>query len=55
MGWKDEYEAYLQGYCDAHGLSKEEAEKHKIVKIAKQSYMEGDKDVQVCGWKEVNT
>lgn len=31
-----DYEEYLEKYCKCHGISREEAEKHKIVIIYRQ-------------------
>lgn len=33
-----DYEQYLEKYCVKHNLTKEEAEKHYLVKSAKQYY-----------------
>lgn len=38
-----DYEDYVVKYCKKHRISKEEAEKHMIVKLMKQYYGERDK------------
>lgn len=42
--WQKDYEEYLEKFCKQYGLSKEEAEQHAIVKIAKQDYEEREKE-----------
>lgn len=37
---KTKYELYLERYCINHNLSKDEAEKHAVVKEVKQQYID---------------
>lgn len=46
------YEEYLEKYCTKHEVSKEEAEKHALVKEAKKHYEAKDDTIKPVGWKE---
>lgn len=39
----DDYQEYLQKYCEKHGISQEEAENHCIVQAYKE-YLEEEKN-----------
>lgn len=37
---EDNYESYLKKYCDAYKITKAEAERHLVVKLVKQYYID---------------
>lgn len=39
---QDDYNLYLEKYCVKHRLSKDEAEKHQMIKDVKRFYMKKD-------------
>lgn len=41
--WEENYNEYLEKYSKHLGITREEAEQHAIIKIAKQSYEEEEK------------
>ena len=55
MGVIEDYNRFLERYCTKHGISKEEAETHQLVKEMKQYYEKNDDSVKVVGWKENET
>lgn len=48
----DGYDQYLEKYATSKKISKEEAEKHAIVKEAKACYEKNDSRSKMAGWKE---
>lgn len=47
-----DYEQYLEKYCKKHKISKEEAEKHALVKEVKKQYENNDTSTKTVGWRE---
>lgn len=50
---KKDYETYVKKYSQQHGITKQEAEKHALVKEVKKQCEQKDNSVKVVGWKEV--
>lgn len=48
----EDFEKYLEKYCAKHDISKEEAEKHAIVKDVRKQYEKKDDTTKAVGWKE---
>ena len=46
------YDEYLTKYAAKQKISKEEAEKHVVVKEAKDYYEKNDHAQKMAGWKE---
>lgn len=47
-----DYERYLERYCIKHGISKEEAKDHALVRAVKAQYDKKDDTTKTVGWKE---
>jgi len=44
MGWKVEFSEYLAKFAKTHGITPEEASKHKICKIVAEIYIAEEKE-----------
>lgn len=51
----EDYNQFVEKYCIKHGVSKEEAETHQLVKEMKHYYEQNDNSVKTVGWKENDT
>ena len=40
---QEDFEKYLQSYCNKHGISKSDAMEHKIVQVVYEDYLEDSK------------
>lgn len=55
MTMDEDYERYLEKYCNKHKISKEEAEKHELLQEVKKHYEQKDVVTKMVGWKENDT